>query len=92
MADKHSGVDTPDEQAEGVLGLNQKLGLGKGTKKKISKPPMLGYMNLPQLPNMVMEQRKREEELPPQDLKGSPMDVMRNKFARSFLGGKKDMV
>lgn len=76
------------EQKEGILGLNVKLGLGKVTKKKSPKPPtMLGYGNMPQLPEIAMK-NMREEQSNPGD--GNPLtEKVKNRMARSYPGGSK---
>ena len=91
---EQSGVRTPEQESSGILGLNEKLGIGRlGKKKAPKKRPQMGFGNMPDLAGITMADRKANHSGMPggkeTDESASPLDRAKNRVARSFKGGSK---
>lgn len=85
-----NGVQNSQQQSRGIMGMSEKLGLGKATVKKQpkKKPEQLGYGNVPDLAHMKLAEMQQGG----MSGMGSPVDQIQNKVARSSPGKNKRQI
>ena len=90
---------TSEPQHSGIMGMNEKLGFFKKTRKVAPKvaPQPLGFSaSLPSMPDVSLRQRSIDNSFGPgvNSVQGSggPVDKAKNRVARSFSGGNKQEI